>query len=78
MNRTTRKHWIKRFSFQGRGDRCSGSRNCTEACVFKYGWNFDRMVAGEVIECFTTRTACEKHGRMFAFKHDLVVPRPAA
>lgn len=78
MTRSTRKHWIKRFDFSGRADRCSGSRACDQVCVFQNGWTFDRTVASELIECFTTRSACEQHGRMFAFKHDLAVPRSAA
>jgi hypothetical protein len=79
MNRSTaRNYWLKRFNFQGRGDRCSLSRNCKEPSSFQYGWTFDRKVEGHTVPAITTRSACDHHARMFAFKHDLPFPRSAA
>jgi hypothetical protein len=82
---TTRDHFLKRFDFLkerellgGEGVRCSGARQCSGVPTFVIGWTYEQRINGELKELVARRPSCERHTRLFAFKHDLKIPRTKA
>jgi hypothetical protein len=77
MNVTSRGFFVKRHDFGEVGVRCSLAW-CTTSATLQLGWRYDRKIRGKLIEVPTTRAACERHARLFAFKKGIPFPRAAA
>jgi hypothetical protein len=75
---TSRDFFVKRFDFQGHNIGCVAGRNCETPSRFQIGWKFDNNVNGVKTETLTSRSACERHARIFAFKKGLQFPRAGA
>ena len=75
---TARDHFLKAFDFQGRAVRCVAARRCQIQATYVISWRYDKKLLGRLTECVQRKPACEKHARLFAFKHDLKLPRSAA
>lgn len=78
--KSARNHFVKRMEFKAPDLTCQYSRLCQKPATFQIGWTFDSKSKGDevVTEKVLRKRACEHHGRMFAFKHGIPVPRSAA